>query len=176
MAHISSSLNNLLKKDTKYVWTTDQQDAFLHIKSLLASNPILKAPDFNKEFCLAVDASQIAVGAVLFQEHEQIMHPVCYFSRTLDVHQTRYSVIERECFALLLAVRAFAVYFNGSLVKVLTDHNPLKYFNQMSNHNRKLIRWSLELQQYNLSISHLPGKQNILPDILSRPSDTNNVV
>ena len=44
----------------------------------------------------------------------------------------------------------------------------------MSNHNRKLLRWALELQQWPLQIAHIPGKQNLIPDILSRPSEDVN--
>jgi hypothetical protein len=171
MAHIASTLNDLLKKGSKFTWTNKQEEAFLHIKSLLGADPILKAPDFKKDFSIACDASEVAVAAVLFQQHGDLMHPTCYYSKKLNQHQSKYSVIERECFGLLLAVRAFSVYFNGNPIKVLTDHNPLKYLKQMSNHNRKLLRWSLELQQFNLIIEHLPGKQNILPDILSRPAN-----
>jgi len=40
----------------------------------------------------------------------------------------------------------------------------------MSPHNQKLLRWNLELQQYNLQIINRPGRNNLLPDILSRPS------
>jgi len=170
MAHISSALNDLLKKGTKFTWTDAQENAFLQIKSYLCTDPILKAPDFNKDFSIACDASEVAVAGVLFQQHGELMHPTCYFSRKLNKHQCNYSVIERECFGLLLSVRVFSVYFNGNPIRVLTDHNPLKYLKQMANHNRKLLRWSLELQQYNLVIEHLPGKQNILPDILSRPT------
>ena len=79
-------------------------------------------------------------------------------------------MIEKEAFALLTAVRSFSVYFGSEPVKVFTDHSPLQFLNRMSPHNQKLLRWNLELQQYNLQIIHRPGRNNLLPDILSRPS------
>ena len=59
---ITASLTNLLRKDQDYVWTTCCQDAFVKVKSLLLSNPILMAPDFQRQFILMVDASDLGVA------------------------------------------------------------------------------------------------------------------
>jgi hypothetical protein len=121
-----------------------------------------------------VDASDVAVGATLFQEVDGLEHPICYYSHKLNQHQKRYSTIEKEALGLVLAVRTFSVYFGSSLVKVYTDHSPLQFLQRMANHNQKLLRWSLELQQYNLDIIHRAGKDNLLPDLLSRPPMSND--
>jgi hypothetical protein len=118
------------------LWNDEAQSSFLEIKSLLASEPILRPPDFYKPFQIGVDASDLAIGAVLGQLDGEMFHPVCYFSKRLNIHQSRYSTIEKECFALLSAVRMFSVYFSGTPVLVYTDHNPLQYLHKMSNHNR----------------------------------------
>jgi transposase InsO family protein len=89
----------------------------------------------------------------------------------LGLHQKNYSTIEKEALALILAVRAFSVYFGSTPVRVYTDHNPLVFLQRMANHNQKLLRWSLELQHYNLEIFHRAGKDNLFPDLLSRPSE-----
>jgi hypothetical protein len=60
--------------------------------------------------------------------------------------------------------------FRIEAVKVCTDHSPLQFLERMAPHNAKLLSWSFELQQYNLQIVHRPGKDNLFPDILSRPS------
>ena len=117
-----------------------------------------------------MDASDIAVGAALFQEVDGLEHPICYFSKKLDCHQKRYSTVEKEALGLILAVRVFSVYFGTSPVRVFTDHSPLQFLRRMSNQNQKLLRWSLELDQYNLDVRHRPGKENLFPDILSRPA------
>jgi hypothetical protein len=167
-SHTTAVLSNLLRKTVNFEWSTEAESAFLDLKSRLGSRPILRPPDFTLPFAMAVDSSNLAIGANLFQTVDGIEHPICYYSRKLDVHQQKYSTIEKEALGLVLAVRAFSVYFGSSLVKVFTDHNPLVFLQKMSNHNQKLLRWSLELQQYNLEIIHRAGKDNLIPDILSR--------
>jgi hypothetical protein len=120
---------------------------------------------------VAVDASDQAMGATLFQVCDGIEHPICFISKKLDVHQRNYSTVEKEALSLVTAVRAFSVYFGAAPVTVYTDHSPLQFINRMSGHNQKLLRWSLELQQYNINIVHRAGKDNLLPDLLSRPVD-----
>ena len=99
-----------------------------------------------------------------------VEHPVCYYSKRLNVHQQRYSTVEEEALALLLATRNFTVYFGAHPVTVYTDHSPLQFLKTMGNFNQKLLSWSLELQQYNLNIVHRAGTKNLIPDTLSRPS------
>lgn len=91
-------------------------------------------------------------------------------SRKLLVHEVRYSTIEKETPALVLAVRELGMYFGSQPLIVYTDHSPLQFINQMANKNQKLLRWSLELEQYLLDIRHRPGGLNLFTDILSRPA------
>ena len=63
------------------------------------------------------------------------------------------------------------MYFGSHEVIVYTDHDPLIFFDRMSYTNNKLLRWRLELQEYKLLIRHRKGKDNIIPDILSRPPE-----
>ena len=53
------------------------KNAFQIVKSILMSSPVLTAPDFQKQFKLTVDGSDIGCGGVVMQEGEdQIDHPV----------------------------------------------------------------------------------------------------
>ncbi|XP_077977779.1 uncharacterized protein LOC144433347 [Glandiceps talaboti] len=49
-AIIANSLTSLLKKDSKFVWSESCQDAFVKIKAILTSSPVLAAPDFSNQF------------------------------------------------------------------------------------------------------------------------------
>ena len=70
----------------------------------------------------------------------------------------------------MLAIQHFEVYLGSTAhpVKVYTDHDPLKFLSRMYNSNRRLMRWSLLLQPFNLQIVHVRGKDNIIADALSR--------
>ena len=121
-AHLSAILSDLLKKNVRIECTPNRDKAFLDLKSRLATQPILRPPDYALPFCLAVDASDIAIGAALFQVIDGIEHPVCYYSKKLDTHQKNYSTVEKEALALIHCVRTFSVYFGSTVVKVYTDH------------------------------------------------------
>ena len=132
---------------------------------------MLKSPDFSEPFKLAVDASDIGVGAVLLQNDSfGIEHPVAYFSKKLNDCQKKYSTVEKETLSLILAIQHFEVYVSSSKssVVVFTDHNPLTFIKKFSNKNQRLTRWSLFLEEYDLTIKHIRGKENIVPDVLSR--------
>ena len=168
---IAEPLTNLLGKRVKYVWTDDCQKSFDKLKTILKSAPVLLAPSFDKEFKLAVDASDVGAGSVLLQEDDNgVDHPVCYFSKKFNQHQRNYSTIEKEYLSLILALQHFEVYLASSVtpVVIFSDHNPLTFIHKMKNKNQRLLRWSLMLQEHNLDIRHIKGKDNIIPDALSR--------
>ena len=161
----------MLKKNTPFIWDKKCEDAFNKLKAILISRPVLKSPDFGKEFELSIDASDTGVGAMLSQKDDNAeSHPVAFFSKKLNEHQRKYSTIEKETLALISAINHFEIYVTsnpGPLV-VYTDHNPLKFINRFQNKNQRLTRWSLFLQEYDLDIRHIKGKDNVIPDVLSR--------
>ena len=65
---VAAPLTDLLKSKVKFLWTEACEQAFRKLKAILANEPVLKAPDFAKAFKLAVDASDVGVGAVLLQD------------------------------------------------------------------------------------------------------------
>ena len=169
-ADLTLPLTKLLKNNVPFKWSAEANSAFLDLKSRLATRPILRPPDYDLPFSLAVDASDTCVGAVLFQVVDGTEHPICFLSRKLRPSELNYATVEKEALALITAVRAFSIYFGAQMVTVYTDHSPLQYLQTMRNHNAKLTRWWIELQQYSITIHHRAGKDNLLPDLLSRPS------
>ncbi|CAB3995666.1 Hypothetical predicted protein [Paramuricea clavata] len=169
---VTQPLTELLRKNIKFIWTEHCQSSFNRLKALLQSSPVLSAPDFSRPFKLAVDASDIAAGAVLLQEdNDGIDHPVAYFSCKFNHHQRNYSTAEKECLALILALQHFDVYVSsaGVPIEVFSDHNPLVFIHRMKDKNQRLLRWSLILSEYNMHIQHIKGQDNLIADCLSRP-------
>ena len=141
------------------------------VKAILKSTPVLLAPSFDKEFKLAIDASDVVAGSVLLQiDYNGVDHPVFYYSKKFNKHQINYTTVEKECLSLILALQHFEVYLASSVapIVILTDHNPLTFIHKMKNKNQRLLRLSLMLQEHNLDIRHIKGKDNIIPDALSR--------
>ena len=94
---VASPLTNLLAKNVKYVWSEETENGFNKIKAMLISEPVLIAPDFQKQFKLAIDASDIGCGGVLMQVGEDgIDHPISYFSKKFDKHQRITPLLKRS--------------------------------------------------------------------------------
>ena len=139
----------------------------------MASTPILRTPDFTKQFYVATDASDRWIGGYLFRTVDGTEYPICYYFRVLHRYKKNYSTVEKECLSLLYAISKFKIYFGDSEVLTYTDSSPLVYLNRMANNNKRLERWKLILSEYNLNIKHKRGCLNTLADILSRPSESN---
>ena len=97
-------------------------------------------------------------------------HPVAFFSKKLLPRETRYSTIEKECLAIVAAMKHFAVYLLGKKFVVQTDHQALRYLDRMQNSNGRLTRWSLAIQPFDYDITYRPGSVNQNADGLSRQS------
>ncbi|XP_033095865.1 uncharacterized protein LOC117100326 [Anneissia japonica] len=104
-ADIAAPLTNCTKKGEPNVirWDEAQDQSFQMLKGMLSRSPVLQLPDLNKEFTLRTDASDTGVGAVLLQEIAGEKFPVAYASKKLNKCQQKYSVMERECLAVVWA-------------------------------------------------------------------------
>ena len=161
--------DTLRKKNTKFVMTEEAITAFEGLKKALTTAPVLTHPDFSKRFYVQCDASDSGIGAVLFQRNEaEEESPISYFSQKLNSCQRNYSVTEKECMAVVMAVKKFRPYIEGMDFTIITDHSSLKWLMTMKDLSGRLARWSLELQSYAFDIEHRKGSLNVVPDTLSR--------
>jgi hypothetical protein len=80
-ANISRPLNHLTG-NVPFEWTTECQEAFDKLKSLVTSSPILTMPNYENMFCLETDASGYACGAILQQKHNKNWHPIAFMSKS----------------------------------------------------------------------------------------------
>ena len=158
---VTQPLTELLQKNVKFIWTERCQSAFNRLKALLQSAPVLSAPDFSRPFKLAVDASDIAAGAVLLQEDDdEIDHPVAYFPRKFNQHQRNYSTVEKDCLALIFALQHFDVYVSsaGVPIEVFSDHNPLVKFHP-PNEGQESTFVAMELDLIGIQHEHTTHKR-----------------
>lgn len=149
--------------------TPEALKSFEELKLRLVSSPVLSSPDFNRPFFVQCDASNVGIGAVLFQKDDnEGEHPIEYFSKKLNTAQKNYSTTEKECLAVLLAIEKFRQYIELMEFTVITDHSSFQWLMRQQDLNGRLARWSLKLQGYKFSIEHRKGTKNVVPDMLSR--------
>ena len=112
-AAIGCPLTDRTKKGepNKVRWGKPQEIAFKTLKNKLADSPILHLPDLTKTFILRSDASEYGIGAVLLQEHDGEVFPVAYASKKLKGAQRAYSVMEKECLAIVWAINALNHFY-----------------------------------------------------------------
>lgn len=150
-------------------WTEKAESAFRQIKQCLAEASALRAPNVGEEYILATDASEFAIGACLSQvDDEGREHPIAFLSKKLSPAQTKWATIEREAYAIIWALQRMEAWLFGAKVRVVTDHNPLKFLTLTSPQSARLTRWALALQKFNVTIEHKKGALNTNADALSR--------
>ncbi len=167
-AHICEPLNRLLRKGEPWVWSDEQQRAFDTLKEKLTTAPILAFPDFKSSFTLYTDASNSGLGAVLAQSQNGNEVAISYWSRTLNKAERNYSTTEKECLAVVDAIRHFRYYLLGTKFTVVVDHHSLKWLKTVKDNSQRLMRWSLALQEYDFDIVYRSGKKHSNADALSR--------
>ncbi|CAH8672200.1 unnamed protein product [Schistosoma rodhaini] len=167
-------LNDLLKKDTKWVWSRECQDAFSKLKKLLSSNLLLAHYDPALPIVLAADASNYGIGAVISHIYpDRSEKAIAHASRSLTVTERNYSQIEKEALAIIFAVKKFHKMLFGRQFTLLTDHKPLltvfgsKKGIPVYTANR-LQRWATTLLGYDFKIKYNPTTNFGQADALSR--------
>ncbi len=174
-AGIVAPLNALTrKKETKgknkieFKWTDACQNAFDTLKQSLVEAPVLQYPDFEKQFVLYTDASDLACGAVLTQEVNGVHLPIAYSSRAFTKGERNKAVIEKELLAIYFAIKHFQPYLYGVRFQIYTDHRSLIFLYTMKDPTSRLTRIRLELEEYDFEIKYVKGKDNPVADALSR--------
>lgn len=174
-AHLTKPLTKCLKRNAKIdIQDPEYIKCFETCKNILTNEPILQYPDFEKQFNLTTDASNIAIGAVLSQNKDGADLPCAYASRTLNETEMNYSTIEKELLAIVWATKYFRPYLYGRKFKIFTDHKPLQWLFSMKEPNSKLLRWRLKLEEFDYDICYKKGTANQNADALSRIQLNNN--
>lgn len=167
-ATVAEPWTRLLKKGARWEWGGDQDRALSQVRESLTTAPVLACPDFEQPFVLQTDASSVGLGAVLTQTLQGEERVIAYASRALAGPETRYSVTEQECLAVVWAIRRFRPYLEGYKFTVITDHSSLRWLHNLKNPTGRLARWALELLEYDYAVEYRKGTLHSVPDALSR--------
>ncbi len=124
-AKMAAPLTNFLKKFIRiYEWDGACDEAFETLKDILVKAPMLKLPDFDKDFEIPSDASDFAIGRVLVQEGR----PVAFESKKLSETERRWPTHEKEMWVAIHCLKTWGHYIGSKDLVVWTDNVTLKYF------------------------------------------------
>ncbi|XP_045537307.1 uncharacterized protein K02A2.6-like [Papilio machaon] len=174
LASITNPLNNLLKKESSFQWTSQCEEAFIKIKKEILSERVLTHFDPTKPLVLATDASPLGLGAVLSHRlTDGSERPVAFASRTLSDSEKRYSQIDKEATAIHWGLKKFFYYIYGRKFTLITDHKPLtsifhpnKTLPAMS--TMRLFHYAHFLSGFDYNIEYRTSANNSNADYLSR--------
>ncbi|GJZ30443.1 reverse transcriptase domain-containing protein, partial [Tanacetum coccineum] len=165
---IARPLTKLLEKDTPFEFDDECQKAFELLKENLTCAPVILSPNWNLPLELMCDASDFIVGAILGLKDGINFHPIYFTSKTLNPAQQKYTVTEKELMVVVFAFDKFRSYLILSKTIVHTNHSALKHLFKKRDVERRLIRWILLLQEFDIEIKDRKGTKNVAVDHLSR--------
>jgi RNase H-like domain found in reverse transcriptase len=119
-------------------------------------------------FSIFVDSSNCVVGACLAQPPEGPEQPVAFASSKLSTTQQNWATIEKEAYAALWALQKCRHWVFSKLVTIYSNHNPITFLTESTLKSAKLMRWSLALQEYDVTFRYLSGASHVAADCLSR--------
>jgi hypothetical protein len=94
--------------------------------------------------------------------------PVAYASRSFNKAEKSYVTVEKESAAVVWGIKYFRPYLYGRRFKVVSDHKPLTWIMSVNDPGSRLLRWRIQLEEYDCEIVYKPGNQNSNADALSR--------
>jgi len=177
IAHFQDSLNKIgstvPKKYSKKVniqWTKSLITDLAKIRNLIITAVANHMYDPSLPLFLVSDASQKAVGSMLFQtDKNQKVLPLGFFSKPLTTAQRTYAALDIELLAIEQSILFFHFLLDCNAFTVYTDHKPLLTLLKAKHTLNKFRRRRLQfLSQYEMQVEHISGIHNETADFLSR--------
>jgi hypothetical protein len=173
-AKLVRPLTELTRKNVRWRWDSHHESAIQRLKHSFVSAPLRVIFSPERETRIHADASDHTTDAVLSQLcRDGKWHPVAFESKSLDVHQRRYHIFDKELLAILRALCKWRYYVLSvdKPVTVITDHRNLQYFTEKRDLSDRQVRWMSELGGYDFTLTYRPGEDNGAADALSRRDD-----
>ena len=152
-------------------WDKDYITDFINIKLALQVACTIYFPNYDLQWILRVDASDVAVGAVLIQVLEDGVHkgehqPIAFSSQKFSDQAGKWDIFKKEAYAVYYGVKTFSYYLHGKPIVLETDHKNLLWIEKST--VPIVIRWRVYLQSFQLWLRSISGKSNVVADWMSR--------
>ena len=166
-------MTDLLKKHVQWNWTDHKKKASETVKKIISNLPSLSFYNTERPTVVSVDSSSYGLGSVLQQQDKNDdLQPIAFASRSLTSSEQKYSQIENELLASVWACQKFEKYLMGlNTFELLTDHKPLVPLLTTKDLDRappRCQRLLMRMARFNALVRHVPGKNLIIADCLSR--------
>ncbi|XP_053597345.1 uncharacterized protein LOC128668424 [Microplitis demolitor] len=173
VAKAQGPLNKLTGVNTEWKWEQQEEESLQKLKHALIDAQPLAIPKVGLPYYLYTDACDTGIGAFLVQRDFETgkEYLIICLSRQLRGAETRYTTTEKECLAVVWAVRKLRCYLEGAPFTVVTDHASLKWLHSLRDPNGRLARWAIEILSHQITIEHRRGTENEGPDAISRMGD-----
>ncbi|RDX92671.1 hypothetical protein CR513_25159, partial [Mucuna pruriens] len=148
-----------LKKGGRFAWTDECEEAFLHLKVMMAAPPVL---------IRLRPVSDTTVSSALIQEEGREQRPVYFTSKK----------IEKAALAVVVASRRLRPYFQNFSIIVRTDL-PITQVLRKPDMARRMIAWSVQLSEFDISFerrSHVKAQvlANFITELTSEDPPADN--
>ena len=168
LSDIMAPFTHLIKKDVEIVWGQAHDKAFYILKKMLIVAPIVQPLDWGLPFHIFLDASSIAIEAILMQDKvKRWFTRVYYASRLMTAIEKNYTVTEREALGMIYALNKFRHYLLGNKVVFHVDHQALLYLVNKPCSTGKIVRWFLILLEFDFTVVVKKGTTHQRADHLS---------
>jgi hypothetical protein len=171
-AALTRPLTALTKKNASFIWTRECRNTLDTLITHVTNDPKLVAPDLEKQYEMETDASNFALGAILFQKDEQgKRQAVGFASCTLTATERNYDIWDKEFMRLIFGLNKWRHYLMCTKEPVLAyvDHANLAYYCHPQKINQRVARYIGMLADYNVKIIHKLGVNNSADALLHQP-------
>jgi len=145
-----------LRRNNRFVWIRECEEAFKDLKKYLASPPVLCKPELGTPLRLYFAVTEKAISSVLLQEQNQVQRPIYFVSKVLQGPEVRYQALEKVALAVVFSARRLHHYFQSFTIMIMTDL-PIRKVLQKPDVAGRMARWAVELSEFDIPRGPIKG-------------------